>query len=69
MNSFVQLPGQGKYPRAIRELQREVGLIRPGFVPGARVSHTARGVVIEPDGTTGNTNAPRRLPSSAPRWG
>lgn len=63
------ITGRGKYARAIRELQQEVGRIRPGFVPGARVSHTSRGVLVEPDGASDYSQAPRKLSSSVPRWG
>jgi hypothetical protein len=70
MNTSVLITGKGKYPRAIRELQVEAMRARPGFVPGARVSITSRGVLIEPDGTGSNTNnAPRTAPATIPRWG
>lgn len=63
------ITGRGRYARAIRELQQEVGRIRPGFVPGARVSHTTRGVVIEPDGAADTGQSPRKISSNVPRWG
>lgn len=70
MNTFVLMTGSGKYPRAIRELQSATLRARPGFVPGARVSITSRGVLVEPDGSGSSVNnAPRTSQSSAPRWG
>lgn len=70
MSTFVIITGSGKYPRAIRELQSEAMRARPGFVPGARVSITTRGVLVEPDGTGSSTNnAPRTASANTPRWG
>lgn len=69
MNSFTQIPGRGKFPRAVRELQREILLLRPGQVPGARVSLTPRGFVIEPDGSATTKATVRRPSSTSPRWG
>jgi hypothetical protein len=70
VNTNVLITGKGRYPRAIRELQVEAMRARPGFVPGARVSITSRGVLIEPDGTGSSTlNAPRTIAANTPRWG
>lgn len=70
MNSTVPITGRGKYPRAIRELQQEAMRARPGFVPGALVSITARGVLVQPDVSASNaTAAPRQPQTQVPRWG
>lgn len=70
MSTNVVITGRGKYPRAIRELQQEAMRARPGFVPGALVSITSRGVLVQPDGAaTNTTNAPRQANTQIPRWG
>lgn len=70
MSLSTIISGRGRYPRAIRELQVEAMRARPGFVPGALVSITTRGVLLEPDGTASIVNnRPRTTASSAPRWG
>lgn len=70
MNTTVVITGRGKYPRAIRELQQEAMRARPGFVPGALVSVTSRGVLVQPDGAATNaTTAPRQSTAQIPRWG
>jgi hypothetical protein len=70
MNTTTTLSGQGKYPRAIRDLQKEVGRIRPSFVEGFRISHTSRGVLVEADDMAMRNQANRlRLSAAVPRWG
>ncbi len=68
MNNYTDtFIGNGRYPRAIRELRAAVGLVRPGFVPGALVSYKARGVLIEPDPmTVGGRGRPAK--PQLPRW-
>lgn len=67
---MTTVTGKGRLPRAIRELQAAVGKVRPGFSAGAKVSHTTRGTLVEPDGVSDNLRvAPRRPVSTVPRWG
>ncbi len=67
--SFTAITGNGKYPRAIRELQTVVSRSITGRVPGALVSQTARGTLIQPDGASVNITTKPTQETTIPRWG
>jgi len=67
--NFSHLPGNGRYPRAMRELQAAVLRGSAGQVPGALVSVTPRGTLIQPDGTQSVTNQRPVTAPQIPRWG
>lgn len=56
----------GPLTRAIRENARRTTSLRPGAAPGALVSVTTMGTIIQP---TARSAEGRRITSSVPRWG
>lgn len=67
--NFTHLNGNGRYPRAIRELQGAVLRGSAVSAPGALVSVTPRGTIIQPDGTVLSTTQRPNVPAQIPRWG
>ena len=67
--NFTAITGNGKYPRAIRELQTAVSRSITGRVPGALVSQTARGTLVQPDAASINITSKPTQDSVIPRWG
>ena len=66
MNFTATFTGSGRYPRALREMQREIARLTPGRSPGVLTSVTTRGILRRPlGGRAGGGAAAKQEP---PRW-
>ncbi len=67
--NFTPLTGPGRFPRAIRELQEASYRAAISQVPGALVSITPRGVLIQPNPVQRTVTSPIDVTDKTPRWG